>query len=149
MRDKEEEEEHLFVQRQDVIGHGSWLYVYTYWSHIYTDLGETIGKHWLRERMRNTWYMNIMSPMCSYLYRQILRSGWFYEGFLTHGSHISHESRVVIDIFNISRKQSGFERTKSLFFSTKNLNELKGLVRISTNWSLVLTNRTSRTPLAT
>ena len=40
-----EEEEHLFVQRQDVIGYDSWLYVYTYWSHVYTDLGETIEKH--------------------------------------------------------------------------------------------------------
>ena len=44
LKDKQEEED-LFVQRQDTISYGSWLYIYTYWSHIYTDLGDTIGKH--------------------------------------------------------------------------------------------------------
>ena len=41
--DKEEEED-FFVQRQDTISYGSWLYIYiyTYWSHVYTDLGDTI-----------------------------------------------------------------------------------------------------------
>ena len=89
----------------------SCIYIYTYWSHVYTDLGDTIGKHWLRERiekywlrerMRNTWCMNPMSPMCSYNYGEILGSGWFHEGCLSHGSHISHESCVVINISNMS-----------------------------------------------
>ena len=42
--DKEEEED-LFVQILDTISCSSWLYIYTYWSHVYTDLGDTIGKY--------------------------------------------------------------------------------------------------------
>ena len=35
-QDKEEEEEHLFVQKQDTISYGSWLYIYTYIGHMFT-----------------------------------------------------------------------------------------------------------------
>ena len=50
--------------------------------------------------MRNTWCMNPMSTICSYNHGEILGSGWFHEGCLSHGSHISHESHVIIDISN-------------------------------------------------
>jgi len=85
------------------------IYIYSYWSHVYTDLGDTIGKYWLRERirkhwlreiMRNIWHMNPMSPMCSYNHGEILGFGWFHEGCLSHGSHVSHESSVIINISN-------------------------------------------------
>ena len=33
--DKEEEED-LFVQRQDIISYGSWLYIYTHIGHMFT-----------------------------------------------------------------------------------------------------------------
>ena len=68
--------------------------------------------------------------------------------FFPHGSHVSHESLVVIDISNTPHKRE-FEKTESLFFGIGNFNELGGLIRMSTSWSLVLINRTSRTPLAT
>ena len=103
-------------------------------------------KHSLRERMRN---IRCMSPMYSYLHWEILKFAWFHKGFLSHGSNVSHESRIVIDISNTPCKRSELERTDSLFFSIENLNELKGLVRMSASWSLVLTNQTSMTPLAT
>ena len=66
-----------------------------------------------------------------------------------HMFHMSHvlslisltppqEKRIlVIDISNTPRKRSEFERTESLFFSIENLNELKGLVKMSASWSLV------------
>jgi len=54
-------------------------------------------KYWLRERMRNKWCMSRMSLMCSYNHGEIIGSGWFHEGFL---SHVSHESCAVIDISN-------------------------------------------------
>ena len=35
-RDEEEKEEHLFVQRQNTISYGSWLYIYTHIGHMFT-----------------------------------------------------------------------------------------------------------------
>ena len=55
------------------------IYIYTYWSHVYTDLGETIGNIDL-ERMRNTWCMSLMSLICSYNHEEILESD--------HESHV-------------------------------------------------------------
>ena len=42
----------------------------------------------------------VHESMCSYNHGEILGSDWFHEGFLSHGSHVSHESRVIIDISN-------------------------------------------------
>ena len=35
-QDKEEEEEYLFVQRQNTISYSSWLYIYTHIGHMFT-----------------------------------------------------------------------------------------------------------------
>ena len=42
-------------------------------------------------------------------------------------------------------REAGSKKIDNLLFSIEKLNEFKGLVRISANWSLVLTNQTSRT----
>ena len=41
-----------------------------------------------------------LSVNVSYLHGEILGSGWFLEGFLSHWSLVLHESRVVTDISN-------------------------------------------------
>ena len=67
--------------------------------------------------------------------------GFFH---IDHMIHMSH----VLSLISPS-KRSMFEKTKSLFFNIENLNELKGLVRMSASWSLVLKNQTFKTLLAT
>jgi len=44
-----------------------------------------------------------MTLMCLYNHGEILGSGCYHKGFLLHGLHVSHESRVVIDISNTDK----------------------------------------------